>query len=84
MPKTTFEQDLDTLEASKKPPCAVCHSKDREQIETARARGVNMADIVKVMIKRGDIKDSVRIDRARSWLKEHFEAHPKASDLRTN
>lgn len=74
--KKKFAEVLKMKEDALKPPCAVCKSSDRADIEAAKKRGVPNTLIGQTMKSTGDIGEDVSADRAATRVSDHFKNHP--------
>lgn len=77
MASKKFAEVIEAMMEQKKPPCAICNSKDRADIEAAKRHGVTNADIAKAMFVTGAFEQGVTSqDRASNRVSVHFKDHP--------
>lgn len=72
-----FSDVMTAMMEEKKPPCAVCNSRDRADIEMAKKAGMPNTDIAKAMFVTGDFEqNTLSQDRASNRVSTHFKDHP--------
>lgn len=75
--KKKFAEVIENMMEEKKPPCVLCNSKDRADIEAAKKGGVTNTDIAKALFTTGEFDKQVYSqDRAANRVSAHFKDHP--------